>query len=100
MADFSNVELSGFKDMDEAAMQDLRREVEPYLKRYVEICSDFQKLILKMKKVHAQVHSEKYEIHASVIDNGKLFTSTVTDKNPIAAIDSALAKIEREIGEK
>lgn len=100
MADFSNVELSGFKDMDEASMADLRREVEPYLKRYGEICKGFEKLMLRMKKVHAQVHSEKYEIHASVIDKGRLYTSTVTDKNPIAAIDTALTKIEREIGEK
>ena len=96
----SKVELSGFRDIDEAAMGDLQRVVQSYLKRYGEICGKFQKLMLKMKKVHAQVHSEKYEIHASVMDNGRLYTSTITDKNLISAVDSALNKIENEIGEK
>ena len=100
-ADFGpNVELSGFKDIDEAAMGDLRRLVGTYLRRYGEICRKFQKLTLRMKKVHAQVHSEKYEIHASVTDNGRLYTSTTTDKNLIGAADLALSKIESEIGEK
>ncbi len=96
----SKVELSGFKGIDEAAMGDLKRLVGTYLRRYGEICRKFQKLTLKMKKVHAQVHSEKYEIHASVMDNGRLYTSTTTDKNLIGAADLALAKIEHEIGEK
>ena len=96
----SKVELSGFKDIDEAAMGDLKRLVGTYLRRYGEICRKFQKLMLKMKKVHAQVHSEKYEIHASVMDNGRLYTSTTTDKNLIGATDLALAKIEHEIGVK
>ena len=95
-----SIELSGFKDIDEAAMGDLKRLVGTYVRRYAEICGKFQKLMLKMKKVHAQVHSEKYEIHASVMDNGRLYTSTTTDKNLISAADLALAKIENEIGAK
>ncbi len=96
----SKVELSGFKDIDEAAMGDLKRLIGTYLRRYAEICRKFQKLMLKMKKVHAQLHSEKYEIHASVMDNGRLYTSTTTDKNLIGATDLTLAKIENEIGAK
>lgn len=100
-ADFdAKVELSGFKEIDEAAMGELKRLVGNYLRRYGQICDKFQKLTLRMKKVHAQMHSEKYEIHASVMDNGRLFTSTITDKNLIGAADLALAKIEHEIGEK
>lgn len=91
-----NVELSGFRDIDEFAMADLKRLVGTYLRRYGEICRKFQNLALKMKKVHAQVHSEKYEIHASITDSGKFYTSTTTDKNLINAVDLALAKIESE----
>ena len=94
------VELSGFKDVDEAAMEDLRQVISHHIKRLGEICGKFQKLMLKMKIVHAQVHSEKYEIHASVMDNGKLYTSAITDKNLIGAVDLALTKIQNEIGEK
>ncbi len=94
------IELSGFKGVDEAAMDDLKRVIMPHLKRYGEICAKFGKLTIRMKKVHAQVHSEKYEIHASVLDNGRLFTSTITDKNLLGAADAALTKVEHEIGEK
>ena len=97
---WESVELSGFKDIDEAAIGDMKRLVGTYMRRYGEICGKFQKLMLKMKKVHVQVHSEKYEIHASVMDNGRLYTSTTTDKNLIGATDLALAKIESEIGAK
>lgn len=96
----SKVELSGFKGIDEAAMGGVKRLVGTYLRRYGQICGRFKKLTLRIKKVHAQAHSEKYEIHAAVMDGGRLYTSTITDKNLIGAADLALAKIEHEIGEK
>ena len=94
------VELSGFKEIDDAAMDVLKRILRTYVNRYNEICYKFEKLNLRMKKVHAQVHSEKYEIHASVIDNGKMLTSTTTDKDLLRAADEALRKIEHELGDK
>ncbi|MBI2549855.1 hypothetical protein HYV83_01590 [Candidatus Woesearchaeota archaeon] len=99
--DFSEkIELSGFKDIDEPAISDLKRIAASYVKRFSEICGEFEKLTIRMKKVHAQVHSEKYEVHISVLDKGKLFTSAVTDKNLLNAADAALQKVEHEIGEK
>lgn len=95
-----NVEFSGFKDIDSPAMSDLKRIAAAYVKRFKEICEEFEKLIIRMKKVHAQVHSEKYEVHVSVLDKGKLFTSAVTDNNLLNAADAALQKVEHEIGEK
>ena len=94
------VELSGFRGIDEAAMEDIQRVVRSYLKRYGEICPKFQKLMLKMKKVHAQVHSEKYEIHASVLYKGKMYSSKMTELDLIAAVDTALKKLENELGGK
>lgn len=94
------VELSGFKDIDDDAMNDVNRIVSAHIKRYMEICRGFEKLLLKMKKVHAQEHSEKYEINAALIDNGRMYTSTITDKNLLSAVDAVLEKIEHEIGEK
>ena len=95
-----NVDFSGFKDIDAPAMNDLKRIASAYVKRFKEICASFEKLTIRMKKVHAQVHSEKYEVHVSVLDKGKLYTSTVTDKNLLGAADAALQKVEHEIGEK
>ena len=94
------VELSGFHEMDDAAMDVLKKMLRINIKRFREICHNFENLTLRMKKVHAQVHSEKYEIHASVIDNGKLFTSTTTQKDLFLAIDEAIKKIEHELGDK
>ena len=94
------VELSGFHDIDDAAMDVLKRILITYVKRFKEICDNFENLALRMKKVHAQVHSEKYEIHASVFDNGKLFTSATTHKDLFLATDEALKKIEHELGDK
>ncbi len=99
--DFSEkIELSGFKDIDEPAMSDLKRIAASYVKKFNEICEEFEKLTIRMKKVHAQVHSEKYEVHVSVLGKGKLFTSAVTDKNLLNAADAAMQKVEHEIGEK
>ncbi len=91
------VEFSGFKDIDEDAMNDVKRMVSTHLRRYMEICRGFDTLQLKMKKVHAQEHSEKYEINAALIDKGKMYTSTITDKNLIFAVQAALQKLENEI---
>lgn len=94
------VELSGFRDVDEPAMNDLKRIASAYVKRFNEICASFEKLTIRMKKVHAQVHSEKYEVHVSVMDKGRLYTSAVTDKNLLFAVEAALNKVKNEIGEK
>ena len=94
------VELSGFHEIDDEAMEVLKRILRTNIKRFHEICTKFEKLTLRMKKVHAQVHSEKYEIHASVLDNGKLYTSATTEKDLFLAIDEAIKKIEHELGDK
>ena len=91
------IELSGFREVDALAIRDLKSIAEKYATRFSEICHAFEKLTLRMKRVHGQVHSEKYEVHASTIGKGKAYTSTVTSKNLLEAVDAALEKIEHEI---
>ena len=98
--ELDNVELSGFKGLDEDAMSDVKKIVSTHLKRYREICQGFETLMLKMKKIHAQEHSEKYEISAALMDKGKMYNSTITDKNLIFAVDTTLEKLESEISRK
>ena len=50
-----------------------------------------------MKKVHATVGSEKYELHGKVIDAGKQYNSEITDKNLLFAIDKVFKKIDAMI---
>lgn len=93
----AEVELSGFKGIDDSAMAVVNTRISHYLSRYSQICPDFEKLAVRMKNVHAQEHSEKYEVHVSVFDRGRIFTSTVTDKDLMLALETALSKVESEI---
>lgn len=100
MATMDDVEFSGFKGVDEWVMSTINSEIGKHIKRFNEICPSFEKLTLKMKAVHAQVHSEKFEIHASLASKGKLYTATTTDQNIVFAVTAALEKIEKEMNRK
>jgi ribosome-associated translation inhibitor RaiA len=92
-----NIELSGFRDVEDPVMAVLKKILGTYSRKFSESSSGFEGMSMKMKKVHAQRRSEKYEIHASVSVSGKLYTSEVTDRNMFFAADSALRKVEQEI---
>ncbi len=106
MATLDNVEFSGFKDVDESAMSNLKSALEKYMKRFSDICPTFEKLAIKMKIVHGRferdgVHrSEKYEIHATLASKGSLYTATTTDWDLIFAVTAALDKIKKEVDKK
>lgn len=91
------MEISGFKGVDDSAMAVVNTRISYYLSRYPKICPGFERLAVRMKKVHVQEHSEKYEVHVSVFDKGKIFTSTVTGKDLMLALETALSKVESEI---
>ena len=91
------VEVSGFKGVDDSVMAVVNRRISYYLSRYSKLCSGFEKLAVKMKKVHVQQRSEKYEVHISVFDKGRIFTSTVTGRDLMLALETALSKVESEI---
>ena len=91
------VELSGFKDIDESAMEDVRNSIMKKLKRLSEICKGIEKITIQLKKVHAEPRSEKYEIHARLTAaKGKTYTSTMTDYDLILAVGTVLERIESE----
>lgn len=95
-----SIELSGFKGIDEPALIVLKKLVGGYAKRFSRNRQGFEKLSLHLKKVHAQEHSEKYEICASLAAKSRLYTSTTTDLSLFFAVEAALKKIERELGGK
>ena len=92
-----NIELAGFKDIDGASMVVLKKMVGTYARKISEITEKFETLHITMKTVHGREKSEKYEIHAKVIDNGKPIVSEVVDRNLFIAIDNSLKKIIKEI---
>ena len=92
-----NIQLSGFTDLEPAQMIVLKKIVGTYARRFSNKCKKFELLKLSMKKVHEHEHSEKYEIHAMVVDDGTRKTATVTERNLFFAIDAALKKAENEM---
>lgn len=92
-----NIELTGFKDIDGASMVVLKKMIGNYMRRISEISEKSGSLHINMKTVHEKEKSEKYEIHAKLIDNGKPVVSETVDRNLFIAVDNALKKIVNEI---
>jgi|TARA_B100001964_G_scaffold228599_1_gene279931 ribosome-associated translation inhibitor RaiA len=92
-----NIELSGFKDLDGSSMVVLKKIIGNYGRRMSDISDKFESLKITMKPVHETEKSEKYEIHAQLMNDGKPFVSEVVERNLFIAIDSALKKIESQL---
>jgi ribosome-associated translation inhibitor RaiA len=92
-----NIELSGFRDIDSASMVVLKKIIGNYGRRLSDVSDKFESLKVTMKPVHETEKSEKYEIHAQLINAGKSVVSEVVERNLFVAVDNALKKIENEI---
>jgi len=89
--------LSGFKELEPGSIVILKKIVGNYARRFSEQCESFEKLSLSMKLVHEREGSKKFEIRGMVIDKGKTYTSSLTDRNVFVVVDSVLKKIGNEI---
>lgn len=92
-----NIELVGFKEVDRSTMIVIKKVVGNYAKRMSEVSTKFEKLTVTVKSVHKQENNEKYEFHAKLRDNGKIFAAEYTDKNIFVALDTTLHKLMNEI---
>ena len=91
------VELTGFRDIDSSSMDVVRKNISSHLKRISELCKKIQRLHITLKPIHKREKSEKYEIHANLIDIGKVYASEMTDRNLFVALDKALEKLTNEL---
>ena len=91
------VELTGFRDIDESTMEIVQKNISRHLRRLEEITKKIEHLHITLKPVHLKEKSEKYEVHAKLLDNGKVYVSEVTDRNLLIVIDLVLEKITNEI---
>lgn len=92
-----SIQLAGFKDIDGASMIVLKKIIGNYARKMSDISEKFENLHVTMKPVHETEKSEKYEIHAKLMNNGKPFVSEVVERNLFIAVDNALKKIVNEI---
>ena len=75
----------------------LKKIIENHAKRISELTKKIDNLHITLKPVHEREKSEKYEVHARVLSNGKIYASEITDRNLFAAVDSVLQKIINEM---
>ncbi len=92
-----NIELSGFRSIDPSTMSVLKKEIENHTRRIQELTKNPERLHITLKSVHEREKSEKYEVHAKLIDNGKLYVAETTERNILVAVDSVLKKLVNEL---
>ena len=95
--EWEKIELAGFRDIDEPSIELVNKIISHHFRRFQEHAKAMQGVHITLKTIHQREKSEKYEIHAKLIDTGKVYVSKVTDRNLLAAIDKALDKIVNEM---
>jgi ribosome-associated translation inhibitor RaiA len=96
MVDF-NIELAGFRGIDDSSMAILNRNINNHAKRIAELANKLEKLHVTLKRVHEREKGEKYDIRVKILDNGKVYASHAIDRNLFAAVDEALEKLAHEL---
>lgn len=92
-----NIQLTGFKAIDSSSMVVLKKIIGNYAKRIAELAKKLETLHITLKPVHEREKSEKYEVHAMVVDGGKIYASETVDRNLFVAVDNVLKKIVNEL---
>ena len=93
----SHIQLSGFRDIDDSSMDIVKKTIMKHNKRIAELTENVEELHITLKKVHERERSEKYEVHAKLVDNGKIMVSQAIERNLFSAVDSVLDKLIHEI---
>ncbi|RJQ16863.1 hypothetical protein C4573_02245 [Candidatus Woesearchaeota archaeon] len=88
-----NIALVGFREMDSGELIVVKKIVGNYAKKISERCEKFERLTLTKKDVHKQGDSQKYELHAKVVDNGKIHAAEEVDSNFFIALDAVLKRL-------
>jgi hypothetical protein len=90
-----NIELIGFKELDGGSMVILKKMIGNHVRKMSDAAGNFEKLTVSLKKVGAG--SKKFEIQAKAINNGRPYSSEVTDFNVFFTVDKALSSINNQL---
>lgn len=91
------ISVAGFNDIDSATLPMVNKIIRTHAARINELAKNLGSIHVTLKRVHEREKSEKYEIHAKAIDNGKVYLSKVTERNLLTALDKALNKVIHEM---
>jgi ribosome-associated translation inhibitor RaiA len=88
-----NITLVGFKEIEKAELVVVKKIVGSYARKMSDTVSGFENLTVSLKSVHKTASSEKHELHAKAMVNGKPITSETTERNMFVGLDSVLKKV-------
>ena len=92
-----NIELTGFRDIDSSSMIVLKKIIGNHARRLSELSQKMENLHITLKPIHEREKSEKYEVHAKLNNNGKIYVAESVDRNLFVAVDDVLKRISREM---
>ena len=92
----SSIQLSGFRNLDGGKMVVLKKIVGNHVRKITENCESFENIELVMKSIGPE-SSDQYEIHAKLVDNGKVIAAEETDRNLFVVVDRVLTKIFKNL---
>ncbi len=93
----TNIELSGFRNIDSPSKDVLKKMISNHIHRISELCKKVDNLHITLKPIHERERSEKYEVHAKLNNNGKIFVSEAVDRNLFVAVDDVLKRLTSEL---
>lgn len=88
-----NIRLTGFDDIDGGSMIILKKIIGNYARKMSDASAKFENLSIVLKKVHGKGMNAKFEINATLSDNGKILNSAFTDKNIFFTVDKVLSSV-------
>src|SRR3989344_8111480 len=87
-----NITLVGFKELETSEIIVVKKVVGSYARKMSDSSSNFENLTVTLKTVHKTAKSEKYEVHARLLDNGQLYTGEAIERNLFVALDTCLRR--------
>lgn len=95
-----NIQLTGFKVLDSGSLVIIKKIVGNYMRKFSDT-TKVDSLQITIKPIHTNSEqvspTDKFELHARLNCDGKLFTSEVTEHNIFVTLDRSLAKIESSL---
>ena len=91
------IEYAGFRVIEGEAIEIVKKNVENHARKLSVKAKKINNLHLTLKKIHEREKGEKYDIHARLKDNGKIYVSHYVDRNLFVAVDTVLDKLLNEL---
>ena len=92
-----SIQLSGFRVIDSSTMMLVDKIISNHVKRIGNLSKKPEYLHVTLKEIHKREKGEKYEIHAKLRDNGKIYVAQAIDRNLLTAVDEVLKKLGNEL---